>query len=456
MEEKSLLYYWLALYRKKMEVFMIILISVLTTVILSVKLKPVYEARVVFYIPSSSPATSYMSNNSTDQLKRNLLIPAANEELYSPYMGILKSKSLAQMVQKDFSEKDLSKLLRFDIDIELTDEFMITVYSRDRDPGIASGIANAYAKYFNMMLQDISLKNLKVDQSLIEAQLSDVQKMMIDASIALKTYEEKNSIASLDEELRQFTMLRAKFQGELDAIEVRIKDLDDRTASFAEQIKKEKKIYAGKDFSFSSLVIDQLQLRLSDLSAQINAATVELTDSHPDVLSLKRRYDDVSSQLKDEIQRLVSSQIKPENTLYEKLRQNLVLALVDRSGLYAQKIGYIHTIDKISNRLKALPAMKMEWQRLNDNVRRYQTLYERLHTDLSEAQMQQARDIQFISVVDVATPPEAPVFPKLWLNIVVAFMCSLIVGIFYAFFIDFIQETRRVRTRKIIKRILAE
>ena len=69
--------------------------------------------------------------------------------------------------------------------------------------------------------------------------------------------------------------------------------------------------------------------------------------------------------------------------------------------------------------------------------------------------MQQARKIQYVVVVDYAKPPEKPSFPIMWINVVVALLFGLVAGVFYAFFIDYIEETSKIRTRKIIEELLS-
>jgi uncharacterized protein involved in exopolysaccharide biosynthesis len=83
-------------------------------------------------------------------------------------------------------------------------------------------------------------------------------------------------------------------------------------------------------------------------------------------------------------------------------------------------------------------------------------MYEQLNIDLQETEMQEARDIKYVVVVDYANPPVNPSFPIMWLNVLIALPFGLVAGIFYAFFIDYIEETSKIRKRKIIKELLSE
>ncbi|MFZ2198488.1 MAG: Wzz/FepE/Etk N-terminal domain-containing protein, partial [Thermodesulfovibrionales bacterium] len=85
--EKKLLDYWIVLYRRRITIGLVVLGSMLTAFLLSTFLTPVYEARAVFYVPSSSPAVTYISGNSTSGLSRDKLIPLATEDDAKPYIG---------------------------------------------------------------------------------------------------------------------------------------------------------------------------------------------------------------------------------------------------------------------------------------------------------------------------------------------------------------------------------
>ena len=142
--------------------------------------------------------------------------------------------------------------------------------------------------------------------------------------------------------------------------------------------------------------------------------------------------------------------------MVEQLRQDLVNLLIEKNRLDALRKGYSEVIKRVSKRLKELPGIKTGWNHLNEDVERHKKTYEQLKINLEEAEMQRTRQMQFVIVVDSAKSPDNPSFPKLWLNVIVALMCGTIVGVFYSFFINYIEEAGKMRTTKIIKEILSE
>jgi uncharacterized protein involved in exopolysaccharide biosynthesis len=455
MPERTLLDYWIVLYKRKIAIALIALLSIITTVVLSLLIKPIYEAKAIFYVPESSLSLSYMSSDAADTLARNKLIPSSKKEEAAPYVGLLKSTKIAEYVHQEYPRKRVDKLLLSDVDFELSNEYLIRIYSRDEDPVLAANVANAYMKYLNLLLQEASLKNVDQNRSLLDEQLIVAERNLREAKNEMKLFQEKNNIASLDDEIKNLTDQRISFQTTLDNTKVQRSENSKKIASTVEQLKKEGDLIVENDFLLTSPSIDYLKNKLSDLASQIAAASVELEERHPDMKALRKEYKATSKRLKREVQNLVSSQMKPGNTFYEQLRQNLVNLIVDQDKLQAAMKGYADTIERINQRLGKLPSISEKWTKLNDKIEEYKKLSGQLKVDLQETDMQRERKIQYVVIVDDAETPERPSFPLVWLNMIVAFLFGLVAGTFYAFFADYIEVSGKMRKRKIIKELLS-
>src|SRR4030043_794741 len=130
MPEKTLLDYWIVLYKRKKAILLIIAISIIATVAMSLLVKPVYEAKAVFYVPTSSLSLSYMSSDAADSLARDKLVPTHEKKEAASYLGLLKSSKIAEYVHQEFPSKRVNKLLLFDVDFELSNEYLLKIYSK--------------------------------------------------------------------------------------------------------------------------------------------------------------------------------------------------------------------------------------------------------------------------------------------------------------------------------------
>lgn len=159
---------------------------------LSKILSPVYEAKAVFFVPKEPDITTFFT--SPDEIMaRSPLMPTSNEEPHGPYIGILKSKTIAGLVQKDFPHKTVENLMRRDMDFVLSDEYLLEVYARDNNPGLAADIANAYVKYFKQLMGEYSQMSQSERQATIEEEIAKNEKRLSRAKGILKGLSAKKS-----------------------------------------------------------------------------------------------------------------------------------------------------------------------------------------------------------------------------------------------------------------------
>ena len=456
MQTKPLLDYWLILYKRKLEIIAVTLIAFFTAIIISVKLEPIYEAKTQFYLSSSSPAISYFSEQTIHNMAKDFSPPLLLKDEYAPYIGLLKSETFAALVHAEYPRKAIPKLLLSDMDFEVTNENLIKLYSRDKDPDLAAEVANAYVRHLNRFLQNSSLENIEQDIKLLQAKLIDTRQKIMAAETALKTFEEHHTVASIERETSNLTDLKTSFVSQLESNRIQVKENSGKINALSVQLQKEDVILAKENFTVRTPLIEYLQKKLSDFSSQISAKSVELEENHPDMVILKEQYTKTSARLEEEIRKIVNAQIKPVDTFYEQLRQNLVNLMIEKNRLEAAVQGVASAINRINEKLKELPAIKTEYITLLETLNRHKKIYEQLQLDLHEIEMQRERQIQFVVIVDSATPPRSPAFPIVWLNALVALICGFTGGIVYAFFIESIAQSRAIRTRKLIKALLAE
>ncbi len=452
--EKTLLDYWLILYRRKWMIGLIVLSAIVTAWILSEILPPVYEAKAVFFVPAKPDTVTFLASPG-ESIAKTPLVPKAAEEPHGPYIGILKSKAIAEVVQKEFPHKTVADLMRKDTDFVLTNEYLLEVYARDRAPKMAAGIANAYAKYFNQLMQGYP-ENLQVyTREELEKQVEETEKELSRARIELEEFQRRNKTASIDEETKQYISMKMSFKSKLDTGKVTHRENEDKINALIEQLRKEEALLTPTEVTVTSPLLENIQRQLTDVEVKMEGLRAEIKESHPDFILLKNQYAHLKKEIEKEVSRIIKSQIKAPNTFYENLRQQLVGLYVEKESLIASMNAYRAVLKDIDKEMEKIPAVQAQWDQLSVEVDRNKKLMDTLKTNLKEVTAQKGKEMQTAVLVDRATPPKTPSFPVLWLNLIVAGMAGTIAGIFYAFFINYIEETRKIRTTKIIKEILA-
>lgn len=431
-------------------ILIITLSSIITAGVLSKILSPVYEAKAVFFVPKTPDTTIFFAPPG-GEMARAPLVPDAKEDTHGPYIGILKSKTIAELVQKDFPHKRVIDLMRRDMDFVLSNEYMVEVHARDRDAGQAAGIANAYIKYFKQLMDEYSLKSQSERQTTTEEELTINQKNLLEAREARNVFQQKNRTANLDEEIKQLISMKTTFESQLETSLVSYSENKKKTLTMKRKLKEEAIAFNTSELIIHSPLLEKLRGQLVDIEAKIASLGVEIKEAHPDYMTLKKNYEEIKKNIAKEMEIIIKSQIKAPDTFYENLRRQLINLYVDREGIKASIQGNKKTLKKLEERIVEIPTLKNQLDTLTAEVDKYKRLIDTLSINLEEVKSQAKRAPQVAVLVEKATSPPRPAFPILWLNMIVAGLVGILGGVLYCFFVNYLDETREKRIYRLWK-----
>ena len=457
MQEKSLLDYWLILYERRVTIYVVVLTAAVASFVIGELVTPVYEARATLYIPARLAPVSYVSTGSTSSLAREQGSPLATEIAYKPYMGMLKSVQLAQIVNKRYPTKSVTKLLRSDVDFEVSDELVVRVYSRDPDPKLAADVANAYVQGLNQILADNSQAQVEREPTYITAALNRIKDEIRKSEKEVKRFESKHQLTNLDVELSALSNQKTALQDRTDEALVQLAAARGKKKALDQEVRREGKEMEMSELAVTTPLIEKIRAELSEALVKVSELEVELGKNNPQLIGQRQRKQDLERQLSDEVRRWYSSQIKPgtsQNSHLEKLRRDYIDVVIDEQRLQAVSDANVRSMSRLRERMSAYPEIKAQSAELRAGLDRLQRMRDQLQTNLTEAQLQTERQMHLVVQLDQALPPGKPAFPIWWLNLSVAVLAGLLAGVGYAFLLNYIDETRNVRTLRLVRAIL--
>ncbi len=454
MVEETLLDYWFILYKRKWIVIIITVMAILTAVVLSKRLTPIYEAKAVFFVPQSPDVTTFFTPPGAASA-RTLLSPNTNEVTQGPYIGILKSRTIAELVHKDFPNKSVHDLMRKDTAYVISNEFMLQIYARDKDPVQAAGIANAYVKYFNAIMSGYSQDNQMQKKDTISSQLRIHRNSLMEARKALKSFQEENNTADIKEETKQLILLKTAFESQMESSRIALTEVMKKIAATEAEIQTEMSLLQASEVTVTSALLVNLKEQLLDIESKIAELKVEFKEAHPTVKSLMKKYEMVQNNVGKEIERIIKSQIKAPDSFFEILRRQLINFYIDKERITASIKAGKATIAHIDERIEKMPALEARYDSLSEKVDKYKKLIETLDMNLQEVEAQSKRSMEVVVWVERATPPTSPSFPLLMVNAFVALFVGLSGSIFYCFFLEYLDNTREKRMYRLLKAMRA-
>src|SRR5437867_5827297 len=101
--------------------------------------------------------------------------------------------------------------------------------------------------------------------------------------------------------------------------------------------------------------------------------------------------------------------------------------------------------DRLHPAMVTVPSLALEYGWLMREVKVQETLYSLLTSQNEQAKIAEARDTPTVQVLDPAIPAEKKSKPSIRLNMLIAGVLALFVGIFVAFFLEYLE---RIRSRE--------
>ena len=454
MDDKTLLEYWLVLYRRRGLILFVTVAAAAAAWGISAMLTPVYEAKATCFAPATPDVVSYLSPSPDASPKSSPLLPMASEEAHAPYIGFLKSRAMAERVHRSMPSKDVEEIAR-DVDFSISNEYLLEIYARDQKPERAAALADAYVSALDEMLADYARDRIRRNQELVQEEIGKVRAKLARARQALEEFQQRSKAVALDEERSQLAAQKADLQRQADAARVALQENRSRIAALKEQLRNEASLLSEAEFVISSPLMERLRQELTEVEIKLAALKTEFKEKHPDVQALKNQHDEIKAKMNREMNRIVTSQIKAPGSFYENIRQKLVYLLVEQQGIQASLGAYDKVIRDLEEKLSALPGLMTRSDALRIDIAKYQGMLKTLELDLEEARLQQKREPAMVVRVEKASVPEEPSFPRTMWNVLVAALAGLVAGAAYAFLVEYLEETRDERVFRLVQAIEA-
>lgn len=170
-------------------------------------------------------------------------------------------------------------------------------------------------------------------------------------------------------------------------------------------------------------LIQDLSERLAELKRQLAELSTKFNAEYPRVKELQSQLDEIEATLKEERQRAA-----------DKIT-NEYLAAVRREGLVEQALG-----DQ-QKQVDAIAEKAVQYNILKREVETNKQMYEGLLQRLNEAGVSASLKASNIRVVDSAEPPAKPAKPRIPLNLAVAALLGLGLGVSTAFLQERLDDT---------------
>ena len=405
--------------RKKMIIGITTLAVLVSAIVSFFILDPVYETRMVLMASNFSEKLqpSQLKGEGIDNILSNL------SQYPSMTMDTYKEQVKAPRVMRETIEElglegmyDIESLAKAITLETIPNTNLLNIKMQAKDPELAARIVNTVGTKFVAFVSDKAKEQATTTSAYIETQIEVEKEQLEKALVELKDFlAQPQGVHELTQEVEAKLLLLTEYKTSLIQEELQSEVLQQSVNKVKSELKNEDRlITTEKSILEDSILTDVVKEKIDGNIENIAGIRVNNEEVNPVHIALKEKEAEISVELtqsQTKIQ-MLKTQIEDIQKQVEELQINL-----------AEKQHEARLIE----------------QKVNIAQNTYDA-FTRKHEELRVTESAQVGESNMI-VVSKAYPTTTPVAPRKALNVAIAGMLGIMVGVFAAFFIEYWQTS---------------
>jgi succinoglycan biosynthesis transport protein ExoP len=425
-------HYLLVIWRQRWRILAFVATCLLVTYLVSSRMTPIYEATAKIDVDRHIP-TTVVGQDAGGQISPG----EDSENFLATQQEIIQSDAVLRPVAERYNllqrESQLDRLgsdsIRRRTDAPITlkqlrvtrplNTYLLDISYRSPDPRLAADVANAIANSFMQHNFDIKLKSNGSLTDFMQKQLDDLRAKMETSSQRLGQFEKEMNVINPEEKTTLTT--------------ARIQQLNiEYTQAQAERVRKEAAFNAVQNGNVAAEMNSTQAEELNRLQDRLNQSKQKLSDvqaiygvNHSEYRKAANDAEEVERQF-EEARKNVSARVESD---YKQA--------VNKEQLLAKEVAAEKSeFDKLNSH-------SFEYNQLKRDAENDKSLYNDLEKRIRESGINTGFQGNSIHLADPARPPDSPVFPRVRLNLLLAFIASLVLAVITAILADVMDNTIR-------------
>jgi succinoglycan biosynthesis transport protein ExoP len=404
--------------------------AVIATLIVSLRLTPIYESTVTIDVDRRMPTgvlgqdATQALNNDADQYLATQIKLIQSDSVLRPVVDRYHLRE----VEKDAFEKsgdDSPMSLESPIilkPLRVTrppNTYILQISYRSSNRQLAADVANAIAQSYLLHSYTIRYKATAGLSEFMERQLEELKAKMEKSSQAVQVFEQDLGVVNPDEKTNITAARLLQLNNEY-------------TTAQGDRVRKQAAFEAVDDDSLAAAQVSIQGDALKKLGESLNEANEKFAEvrthygaNHPEYRKAQVRVSEIEAQIE-------AARLNVVNRAREEFDESR-----NREGMLEK------AVKETKAEFDGLNSRSFEYQTLKREAESDKGLYEELVRKIKEAGINASFQNNSIRVADLARPGLAPVFPKIWLNALLAFLLAALLAVGLAVASDVLDNTVR-------------
>jgi len=456
--------YYRIFYSGRWYIILALLLTLAFTIYLNSKLEPVYRTTATIMIKGNVPEGNIFLNQEFD-------LPAKMED----QLQLLRSRNLARKViqtaaasqwahtleilhspTRALTEEESISSLKRRLALEpVKNSNFIHISVEAGTPFEAQYLTNTVTEEFYLQNQDFSKGRFTELKVFLQEQINIVSVKLQEAEDQLRGFKEEHRVAVLDTETSILVQSLANMKSQLNAIRIDIRANEEALRSLQEQYLQGKSTMVEDVIQTSTPVIEELLAQIGRKQTMI--ANLQTKQNEPGSQEMIRKLELEIKQIREtlaaETRQLAESGLGVGDPIknMQELFDEIIDLEVDNKTLLAREEALVQVTAIYEAKLEELPETSLQLARLERDRELNEKIYSMLMERYEETQILAAGKMGSVHIIDRAINPVSPIKPNKRLNIILAIIVGLLLGVGFSFLLFLFDS--KVRTVEDVARL---
>jgi len=329
---------------------------------------------------------------------------------------------------------------------QIKNTVLVLLRARSGNPTQAAAMANAVAKEYIDYSLLLVRESARGSKEFIDSQIKIFGTELDSAEEKLRLYKEKTGIIQLDQSATEIIRSLAEFEVSKEQAVVELQEMRTSITQQEGELSKDEATYGAykRMASFPTLsqspIIINLKDRLRDLEIQKQEAVKDPARAAELVL-LNTRIASAEQELKNATEQIMSAGPTVSDPIFQSVVSGIMTNQTRAFALESRIEALNQIISRQNIKLKQLPEAEVNLAQLERHRTANAEIYQMLLSKLEESKIAESMQISRARIIDFATIPDRPVFPKKSQNAILGFLLGLILGIGGAFLLEYLNNS---------------
>ncbi|HUT79233.1 MAG TPA: polysaccharide biosynthesis tyrosine autokinase [Polyangia bacterium] len=423
-----------------------VVVVVGATAFVTLRMTKIYRATCTIRIETRAPQV--LGKDVEDVVEMGTGSFWSNQEYYETQYRVIESRDVASRVVTEFNlhedpdfigvpedqrgsfepatVEEATLMLQGMMTVEpVKDSRLVEIHIDGPDPARAQLLANAVAKSYVDRNLEAMLKSTVEAVDWLSGQLDDASSKLVTSEQTLLEYKKEHGMLSVSLEDRQNILSAQMSETASKLTEARSKriEIESRKAAVKNVARSGNPMEIPIDALNNSALIQGLKQTYAELSQAHGEMSERYGENHPTIIELQAKMDRIKTDISREVGNILSA-----------VDAELAAARSTEAGLTRQ-------LDEFKAQAQEVNEKEAAYKSLAREATNHAKVYELLMGRTTEADLSRLLRVNNVEILDSALLPRVPIKPRLSLNLALAFVFGLILGLGAAVIVEFMDRT---------------